>query len=281
MEVVWGLITKEPKMPRSTLSPAPTARNAARLGREAATSEWTTTFARCGYAAKGVVYLIIGALAAEAAIGAGGATTSRTGALHAIYDQPFGKFLLAIVAVGLIGYAVWSIVRAIVDPEGEGTDAKGLASRVGFGVIAVSYAITAFAALKLVIGESGGSAGSGGSAQGWTGRLLQLPFGPALVVIIGVIVVGVALSLAYKAYSGKFQKRLDLSRLGATGTQWVTTLGWLGYAALGVVFTIIGIFLVVAALRHNPGETKGLGGALSELARQPYGHVALGIVAVG
>src|SRR5579872_514931 len=110
-------------------------RNASREGREAATSPAMTLLARVGYAAKGIVYLIIGGLSAKVALGEGGSATDRNGALRAIHEQPFGRFLLAIVAIGLVGYALWSLIQALVDPEHEGTDAKGLAARVGYGVV--------------------------------------------------------------------------------------------------------------------------------------------------
>ena len=52
-------------------------------------------------------------------------------------------------------------------------------------------------------------------------------------------------------------------------------------AARGGVFGIIGYFLIVSALRYDPGKVRGLGGALESLAGQPFGKVLLGIVAAG
>src|SRR5579884_2596514 len=83
---------------------------ARQTARRAATNKWVALLARLGYAVKGVVYVIIGWLAAMLAVGHGGTTTDQRGALTTISGQPFGKFLLVIVTIGLFGYALWSII---------------------------------------------------------------------------------------------------------------------------------------------------------------------------
>src|SRR5439155_1868288 len=96
-----------------------------------ATNTWTIKLVRLGYAVKGVVYLIIGSLAAQLAVGHGGKATDQRGALQTIAAQPFGKFLLIVVAIGLLGYALWSFIQAVLDPDREGHDTKGMVSRFG------------------------------------------------------------------------------------------------------------------------------------------------------
>jgi hypothetical protein len=169
----------------------------------------------------------------------------------------------------------------VVDPEHEGTDAKGIAARVGYGVVGLSYAALAVVAVQLVVGTGNGGKSSDTTTKDWTARLLSLPFGPFLVVLAGLVVIGVAGYLFYRSYKADFQKSLDLGDAGTTTRKWVIGLGRAGYAALGVVFGIVGMFLIDAAVRNNASAAKGLGGALQELARQPYGHVILGIVAIG
>lgn len=217
----------------TTASARGTMRDAQRMGREAtaATSSWSTPLARFGYAAKGVVYIIIGVLAAKVALGDGGTPTDRNGALRAIYEQPFGKLLLAVVAIGLIGYALWMFIQAIADPERKGGDAKGIGARLGYGGIGVSYTFLALAAGKLVMGTGNGGKGSNATTQDLTARLLALPFGPILVTLVGLAVVGGGLFLLYRAYSATFQKHLDLTRLSARGRDAIVSLGRAGYAA--------------------------------------------------
>jgi hypothetical protein len=256
-------------------------RGANRMTRNAATGKWMTGFARVGYAAKGVVYLIIGFLAAKLAIGQGGAATDQRGALHTIYDQPLGKFLLLVVAIGLFAFALWSFIQAIYDTEGKGSKAKGIMARIGYAAAGIAYAALAFGAFQIATSTGSGGNSSSTSTQDATAKLLQLRFGVPLVVIVGLVVLGVAFYLFTTAYKAKFQNTLNLATLSAQVKKAIIFLGRLGYGALGVVFTLIGFFMIVAALQFNPQQAKGLDTALSELLHLPLGPVLLGIVALG
>jgi hypothetical protein len=256
-------------------------RGANRMTRNAATGKWMTGFARVGYAAKGVVYLIIGFLAAKLALGQGGAATDQRGALHTIYDEPSGKFLLLVVAIGLLAFALWSVIQAIYDTEGKGSKAKGIIARIGYAAAGIAYAALAFGAYQIATRTGSGGKSSSTSTQDATAKLLQLPFGVPLVVIVGLVVLGVAFYLFAKAYNAKFQNTLNLATLSAQVKKALIFLGRLGYGALGVVFTLIGFFLIVAAVQFNAQQAKGLDTALVELLHLPFGRVLLGIVALG
>lgn len=242
-------------------------------------SLWIERLARFGYAAKGVVYATVGLLAAQAAFGAGGQTTDTKGALSAIVTQPFGKFLLTLVAIGLIGYVFWRFVQAIRDPEHKGNNAKGLAQRIGYAANGLIYASLALTAIGIVIGS--GSSGNNNSSQDWTAKLLSQPFGQWLVGIVGAFVIGLGFYQFLKAYKAKFRKEMDLSQLSDTHRKWVVGIGRFGLAARGIVFSVIGFFLIQAARQYDPSEVRGLGEALQVLAQQPYGALILGIVAIG
>jgi Na+/proline symporter len=239
---------------------------------------WVERLARFGYAAKGVVYTIVGALAVQAAFGQGGQTTDTKGALGAIAAQPFGKFLLVLLTIGLIGYVLWRFVQAIKDPEHKGDDPKGLARRAGYAISGLIYAGLALSAIGLIRGSGGGG---GNSEQGWTAKLLSQPFGQWLVGLVGALVIGIGFYQLYEAYKAKFRKEMKLHEMSPTEETWATRIGRFGLAARGVVFVIIGFFLLQAARQSDPNQARGLDGALKALAQQPYGPWLLGIVALG
>jgi hypothetical protein len=248
--------------------------------RSADASPWIEGLGRFGYAAKGVVYLIIGGLAVQAALGQGGQTTDQQGAMARIAEAPFGRSLLVVLAVGLLGYALWQLVRAALDTEHKGTDGKGLLVRAIFAGVAVIYAGLSLSAIRLAMGVSSGQ-GSTEKAQGWTAWLMSQPFGVWVVGLVGAAVVANGLYQFYRAFKSDLTEDLSLYDLDATGRTWVARIGRVGYSARGVAFVMIGGFLVVAALRHNPQAAQGLDGALATLATQPFGPYVLGLVAAG
>jgi Domain of Unknown Function (DUF1206) len=243
------------------------------------TSLWVERLARFGYASKGVVYGTVGLLAAQTVFGTGGRTTDTQGALQTIVNQQFGKILLSLVAIGLIGFVIWRFVQAIIDPENKGTAAKGLAQRIGYAANGLIYASLALTAVKIVLGSGGG--GNSNSTEDWTARLLSQPFGQWLVGTAGAFVIGLGFYQFYQAFSGKFRKELNLTELSNKEREWVMAICKFGLAARGIVFCIIGWFLIQAANQSNASAAIGLDGVLQALARQPYGPWLLGIVALG
>ncbi len=246
-------------------------------------SPWMERLFRLGYAAKGVVYAIVGWLAASAAYGSGGRTTNARGALQSLVDQPFGRILLGLVAIGLSGYVLWRFVQAIMDTENQGTDAKGIIVRLSYAGNGSIYAGLAITAVQIIIDKVDREVDIDNDygSRDWTALLLAQPFGQWLVGTVGAIIIGVGFYEFYQVYTAKFRRKFKLNEMSDTEKTWATHLGRFGLAAKGVVYSIIGFFLIQAARQSKSKQVRGLEGALDSLARQPYGRWLLGIVAIG
>lgn len=239
---------------------------------------WIERVARFGYAAYGVVYVLVGVLSVRAALDGGGKTAGQEGALQTILLAPLGRVLLGLVALGLLGYAMWRLFQGVLDPDDEGRDAKGLIKRSDHVINGLFHAALAVSVGRVALGSGGGG---GGGPDDWTATLLQQPLGRWLVGVVGAGIFAIGLFQFYRAYDAKFMEKLKPGEMGPREKRWTRRAGRLGHAARGVVFIVIGVFLAEAALQSDPSEARGLGGALSALAAQPFGPYLLGLVAFG
>jgi hypothetical protein len=241
---------------------------------------WIRPVARVGFIAKGIVYATVGVLAAKSAAGLGGGRTTDTeGAIRTLGRQPFGDAMLLAIGLGLLAYAAWRAVQAILDVDGKGRDAQGLlvrASFLGSGLIHLGLAVTA---LALFAGARRRAPSEG--IEQWTARALAEPLGVWAVGAVGVGVGIGGLYQLYKAHGARFEKRLALEGLSAGRRHWIRRIGQVGLTARGVTFGIIGWFLLQAARHADSSQARGLAGSLRVLRRQPQGDVLLGAVAFG
>ena len=236
--------------------------------------EW---FARAGFLARGAVYGIIGILALKLALGAGGKATNQQGAMRTIAEQPFGKVLLVLLAVGLAGYAIWRLARAALGRGPEGVD-QGI-DRVGALGSGLVYAGLCLVAIEILLGARGGS--SSGNAKQTTAGVFDWPAGKWLVLIAGLVLIGVGLYQGYRGLTQDFLKDSKTEEMRPEVRRWIGRIGTVGHLARMVVFGLIGIFIAKAALEYRAKEAIGLDGALAKLAHQSYGHLLLGVVAAG
>ncbi|WP_236518990.1 DUF1206 domain-containing protein [Sandaracinus amylolyticus] len=243
---------------------------------------WVEPMARTGYLTKGVVYVLIGVLAILAVTGAGSGAGEIGGpetAVRTIGEQPFGQVLLTIVGIGLFAYAAWRLVQAILDPERAALEGgKGVAKRIGWGVSGVLHAALGVAALQMAFA---GRAPREGGSESWVGEVLSWDAGPVLVVAAGAAVILFALYEIYRAWTIDFTRHLKITQMTPTERRWSIRAGRIGLFARGVVLVIVGAGIVEAGLNARPGEAEGLGGALRDIAQQPYGAILLIVVAVG
>lgn len=240
---------------------------------------WIATLARIGYVAKAILYATIGVLAAQAALGRGGRTTDTSGALREVVRAPMGDALLLVIALGLAGYAVWRLVDAATDAEGKGDDAKGIARRVGSAIRGLAHGALALAAYRLATGSGGGD---GTGSEEAVSRASEIAGGTWVLWLIAAGVLAYAAYQLYRAWAAKLGRQLDLGAASAAFGRWIIGISRAGIAARGVVFGLIGVLLVRAALHGNPGEAGGLRDSLDFLGgmgRWPLAVVALGLVA--
>ena len=240
----------------------------------------TRTFevlSRAGFVARALVYGIIGVLAIKLALGQGGKLTNQQGALHTIANQPFGKVLLTLVAIGLGGYSLWRLVRAALGhgPEGSDTGFERLAA-LGSGI---AYGAMCAVAVEILLGGGGG--GSAGNPKTSAGGVLGWPAGTWIVGIAGAVLIGIALYQGYRGITKKFLKDSKVEEMPPRVKVWIGRLGTFGHLARMVVFGLIGVFLVKAAIDYSPSKAVGLDGALAKVVNASYGHLLLGIVAAG
>jgi len=250
-------------------------RQARSHGTRIGTSRGFCWFARFGIAARGVVYVVIGFLAIKVALDDGGRAADQQGAMAAIAKQPAGTWMLAMVAIGLLGYASWRLLRAALGGTRGQDDLKDRIDGVASGI---SYAILFAAAVKILAGSGAGGGADPGQAAG---GVLGWPGGPWLVGIAGVVVIGVGLQQGYKGVTRTFMEETNTGSMDDRVEHLYTAFGIFGHLARMAVFGLIGWFLIKAAIDFDPDETVALDGALAKLAHAPYGPLLLGIVAAG
>lgn len=249
---------------------------ARRGGEDVAHSRAFEWLARAGFISRGLIYGIIGILAIKLAVGSGGTTTNQQGALKTIAHQPFGKVLLTLVAIGLGGYALWRFVRAALGHGPEDTD-SGF-DRVAALASGIVYAALCVIAVEILLG-SGSS--SSGNASKPTAGVLGWPAGTWLVGLAGAVLIGIGLYQGYKGISQDFLDDSKTEQMSPLVRTWITWIGIVGYLARMVVFALVGIFLIKAAIDYDPNKAVGLDGALAKIVHASYGPVLLGVVAAG
>ena len=239
--------------------------------------------ARIGLIAYGVVHLLIGWLALQIAWGAAASTSAdSSGALRTLAEQPFGKILLGLVAVGLVALALWQASETIWRYRHRAGVTR-LRKQVTSGAKAVLYAALGVSAAAVVLGARASSAQA---QQHATAGVLAWPAGQGIVVVTGLIIIGVGVAGVIKGLTESFREEIDTSSMSPVARNGVARLGQVGYVAKGVALGVVGGLLSYAALTFHRQKAQGLDGALQTILAQPFGRflvtaVALGFVAFG
>jgi hypothetical protein len=236
-------------------------------------SEKFNWLVRLGYAARGLVYILIGYLA----LSRPGGDKGPEGAFSWLQDVPLGKPILYLAAVGLIAYSIYKLCSLLLDLENHGSDAQGLMYRVGNAAGGFAYLALAYTAYEFAQGDKQSGA-SGDGAQQAASTLLSFGLGPLVLGLIGVGFIIAGVMQAKGAVTASFMKRMK-----ADAPHFVEYLGRAGFAARAVVFLIIGWSLVRSALLESTAQVKTLGDAVSSLGDNGtlYTLVAAGLLLFG
>jgi len=231
---------------------------------------------RAGFVARAVIYGIIGLLALELATRQGGKITNQQGALRSVEQHSFGHLLLALLAVGLGGYALWRLFRAALGHGREGTD-RGI-ERLGALGSGIVYAAMCVVAIQILTGPA--TSGKG-NAKKTAGDVFSWPAGRWLVAIAGVVLAGVACYQLIRGVRKKFLADSKTDQMPRPVYKAFTVLGTIGHVTRAIVFGLVAVFLIKAAYDYKANEAIGLDGALGKLYDGAYGAWLLGTVAAG
>jgi hypothetical protein len=228
------------------------------------------------------MYLLIGVIALLVAFGKSGQQANQAGAVQLIGQTPVGAAALWLLAIGLAGLALWRLIEAVSgrQPGVTGSDTAKLALRLLAGFKALMYGFLAYGVLKAALG-TGGPSSSNKQTVDLTAKAMQHTGGRAIVIIVGLVLIGAGVYLAYQAWRRKFLDQMNMAQLTRSQRKLVETLGVVGGLSRGVVFAAIGIFAVVAGVQAQPGKAKGLDSALRTFAHTPLGPWLLVLVAAG
>jgi len=242
------------------------------------------TLARAGYIARGAVYLLLGGLALASALwGAGTQSDGSSEALSSLLGLPFGRVLLGLVAIGLLGYVLWKLAQGLLNADDRDDDLQGFATRAGQLISGATNLFLMLTAARLALQLGGSGSSDGGGEEAASAWLLQQPFGPFLLGLVGLGVIAAAGVQIWYGVTQGYRKRLSLP---AAHAGWMDHICAFGLVARGAVFGIVGGFLLYAGFTVSPEQAGGTAEALDYVHGLPfgawlYGLVALGLVAFG
>ena len=246
---------------------------------EIVTNPFLKQYILLGYAAKGVIYFLIGILAIEAAILPERRAAGTYNALKHLSSQPLGSVILCLLAVGISGYIVRRLLQAIVYPgHSDGFKISSILQRLGYIVSSVSYAGIAYSAISIVfhLGKYNNR------IQEWVEHLLHhVVAGSAIVFMAGLGVTGVGLGYLYGAYTGSYISKFTSAKIDSRLEYCARLLGKVGVSARGMSFIVSGICLILASLSSDSHLVGGVQKAFRVLAEQPFGWLWLSLIGTG
>jgi hypothetical protein len=231
---------------------------------------------RIGYAARGIVFLIIGGFALLAAAGLGTHPEGARDALEFVFLKPLGGYFLWSLAAGLLCFAGWRFLQSVLDADSHGGSLYGLMRRGSLAGSSLFYVALALATARITFEVRGKSEDQ--SARDWTAWVMAQPLGRTAIALIAAGFIAVAFGLGVKAFRVPYRDRLDITK---TTRNVATALGSFGILTRGLVFLMLGCYLGVADYDSDSDIALSLAGVLRAMQSLSYGGIFLGIAALG
>jgi succinate dehydrogenase/fumarate reductase cytochrome b subunit len=244
-------------------------------GRRASDSPAAQALARIGLTARGLIWILVGCVAALVAFGQARQEADQQGALQLLAHQPLGSVLLWVLGIGFVSYALWCLSQAAFGVVGEGRGAGPRLKSVGRAIV---YSFFAYLTFQVISGAQGSQSHR---QQDMTAKAMHHPAGRWLVSIVGLIVVIVGLVLVVQGIRRTFLRYLRTSQMSRRTRRVVELLGVIGTTARGVVVGLAGVLVLEAAITHKPSESGGTDKALLTLRNQPLGEILVLLAALG
>ncbi len=257
---------------------------------EVRAERWFQRFARLGLSTRAIVYALLAYIAADLSLRhAASAEANGSGALNEVGRQPAGRALLAFLAIGLAGYAVWRVAQALSrqdDKDKRRPASKEISAieRVGWICAAIVYLVLCGQAVAQVVSSSGTGSGGGGPSshpQPFVATVLKWPAGPVWVGLVGGgLAVGGA-ALAVWGGMHDYAQVLEAHRMKRWTFHVAQVSGFMGEATRGLLVVLVSLYLLAAAFADNPSRAKSPNGALLSFERLPAGEDLLLVAAAG
>ncbi|WP_433295138.1 DUF1206 domain-containing protein [Actinoplanes sp. CA-030573] len=233
--------------------------------------------ARAGFVGYGIIHLLFAWIAFQVAFAGSSKESDQSGALKSLAGNGFGKFLLVLIAIGMVGLAIWQAFEAVIGESGP-RDKSAMAERVVSGVRAVLYLVLAWYAVNVL---RGANASMAQSQENKSAGIMAHSGGRWLIGFVGLVVLGVGIGIFVYGLRKKFLKHLNTQEMAASVRKSTTRLGMLGYMAKGVAYAIAGVLVITAAVTYDPDKARGLDAALKTLAGHPWGVWLLALIGLG
>ncbi len=259
-------------------SPVSSARRGEAIAGRALDDKWGERVARAGILSRAVNYVVLGVLVAAVLLGRNDKELDRKGAIETVSAGLAGHVMLLLLCVGFVAYIAWQLLRAITRRK----DQSGLANAgrrllaLGTALVYGGFLVTA---VRILVGS--GTKSPQSDQDSWTAKLLGASGGRFMVAAVGVGIIAVGLILLGYAVSRKFETPLDTGAMSPAMRRVAAVLGVAGQSARGLVFGIVGGFVLSAALADDASRSKGLDASLRTLAAQRFGTIVLSVVALG